>query len=46
MQRFGCGSKWLQDRRERYDFPEQSRQRDPDAIAWEYLNGKYYPLNW
>lgn len=46
MQRFECGSKWLQDRRERYDFPELSRQRDPDAIAWEYLNGKYYPLDW
>ena len=33
MQRLGCGYKWLRDRRDRYDFPELSRQRDPDEIA-------------
>ena len=43
MERFHCGDRLLRIRRAQPDFSEWSKQRDPEGIAWKYIEGEFVP---
>jgi|GEM_PF-2841218 len=42
--RFHCGDRLLKNIRSSPEFSKWSQERDPQGIAWEYRNDKYYPI--
>ena len=43
MKRLKCGDRLLRIRRAQPDFSEWSKQRDPEGIAWKYIEGEFVP---
>ena len=43
MERFHCGDRLLRIRRSQPDFSEWSQKRDPDGVAWQYIEGEFVP---
>ena len=41
--RFKCGDRLLRQMRSSPDFSQWSQSRDPERLAWEYREGKFYP---
>ena len=44
MKRLKCGDRLLRIKRSQPDFIEWSQERDPDNVAWQYKEGKFFPL--
>lgn len=42
--RLGCSSSTLSNRRDRPDFPQWSKSKDPEGIGWHYRKWWFYPL--